>query len=167
MQDLGMTEDRVTVLWDNTAPSAVVERAGLERMLVQASAHKIDIVFALYPKQPSALARPGAVNAFSSWAAALARMFPQVRRYIVGNEFNQPRFFQPQFLSDCRPASGATYMELLAKTYDAVKAVDSDIRIVTSVSPRGNDNCNAQSNVSRSPYRFIYDMGVAYRAMGR
>ena len=136
-------------------------------MLVQARAHRIDIVFALYPKRPNALAGSAAVNAFASWAAGLARTFPQVRRYVIGNEFNQPRFFQPQFLADCRPASGATYMELLAKTYDAVKAVDPGVRIVTSVSPHGNDNCNAPSNISRSPYRFIYDMGVTYRSMGR
>ena len=168
LEDVGLKEDRISLLWDDFHPDAIPDRAGLERMLAQATAHHVDIVFALYPIRARALTeRPTAMVEFAAWSANIARTFPQVRRLVVGNEFNQPRFMQPQFRSDCSPASGATYMALLAKTYDAVKAVDPGIRIVTSISPRGNDNCKASNNISRSPYRFIHDMGVAYRAMGR
>ena len=35
------------------------------------------------------------------------------------------------------------------------------------LSPRGNDNPYARNNISRSPVRFLHDLGVAYRASGR
>ena len=168
LEDIGMREDRVTVQWDADHPDAIPDRDGLARMLPLAAAHHVDIDFALYPSRASALTnQPGALDQFAAWAASLARTFPQVQRFIVGNEFNQPKFFQPQFAGDCSPISGTTYMQLLAKTYDAVKAANPNVRIVTSISPRGNDDCKATTNVSRSPYRFIHDMGLAYRALGR
>jgi hypothetical protein len=167
LQDLGMREDRVSILWDNQHPRAIPDRSDIARMLPQAAVHHVDIVLALYPASARAFSNPAAFQEFASWAAGLARAFPQVRRFIVGNEPNQPKFLQPQFRADCTPASGATYMQLLANTYDAVKAVDAGVRIVTSISPRGNDNCKAPSNISTSPYRFIHDMGVEFRALGR
>jgi hypothetical protein len=168
LQDLGMKEDRVSILWNDQHPQALADRADIARMLPQAAAHGIDIVLALYPANARALtANPTAPEEFAAWAAGITRDFPQVKRLIIGNEPNQPKFLQPQFLADCSPNSGATYMRLLAKTYDAVKAVNANVRIVTSISPRGNDNCKASSNISTSPYRFIHDMGVAYRALGR
>ena len=39
--------------------------------------------------------------------------------------------------------------------------------IGVGLSPRGNDNPNAKSNVSRSPVRFMHELGQAYRASGR
>jgi hypothetical protein len=57
---------------------------------------------------------------------------------------------------------------LLAQSYDALKAVDPTINVIgIGLSPRGNDNPNARSNVSRSPVRFLHDLGVAYRASRR
>ena len=39
--------------------------------------------------------------------------------------------------------------------------------IGVGLSPRGNDNPHARSNISRSPVRFIRDLGAAYRASHR
>jgi len=39
--------------------------------------------------------------------------------------------------------------------------------IGVGLSPRGNDNPHARSNISRSPVRFLHDLGVAYRASHR
>jgi hypothetical protein len=168
LQDLGLQEDRVSILWDDQHPQLLADRADIAHMLPQAAAHHVDIVLALYSANARALtANPSAPDEFAAWAAGIARAFPQVHRLIIGNEPNQPKFLQPQFLADCTPASGATYMELLAKTYDAVKAVNPNVRVVTSISPRGNDNCKASSNISTSPYKFIHDMGVEYRALNR
>jgi len=51
---------------------------------------------------------------------------------------------------------------------DAVKAVDPKITVIGfGLSPRGNDNPRASSNISTSPVRFIRDLGAAYRASGR
>src|SRR2546429_15958 len=56
----------------------------------------------------------------------------------------------------------------LTQSYDALKGVDPTINVIgVGLSPRGNDNPNAKSNISRSPVRFIHDLGVAYRASHR
>jgi hypothetical protein len=49
-----------------------------------------------------------------------------------------------------------------------LKAVDPTINVIgVGLSPRGNDQPGAKSNPSRSPVRFIHDLGVAYRASHR
>jgi hypothetical protein len=66
-----------------------------------------------------------------------------------------------------RPDDGRRLPALLARAYDALKAVDPGLTMISSVSPRGNDNCRAKDNRSTSPVRFIHDTGVAYRALHR
>ncbi len=91
-----------------------------------------------------------------------------MRQFVVGNEPNQPRFWRPQFLTGGRPAAAAAYAALLAKSYDALKAVDPRIRVIgLGLSGRGNDSPFALSNASTSPVRFLRDLGAAYRASGR
>jgi hypothetical protein len=64
--------------------------------------------------------------------------------------------------------SGKAYEPLLAASYDALKAVNPSINVIgIGLSPRGNDNPFAASNVSISPVRFIHDVGVAYRTSKR
>lgn len=71
---------------------------------------------------------------------------------IVGNEPNQPRFWQPQFDSGGHGVSGAAYEALLARGYDALKEVDPTINVIgVGLSPRGGDNPRASGNVSTSP----------------
>src|SRR5262249_19354982 len=80
---------------------------------------------------------------------------------------NQPRFWQPQFSTSGAALSGAAYEPLLAASYDALKSVDPSINVIgIGLSPRGNDDPLAKSNVSISPVRFINDVGIAYRASG-
>ena len=87
--------------------------------------------------------------------------------FIVGNEPNVNRFWQPQYVNG-KDAAGADYEHTLAKAYDALKAVRPDARVWgPAISSRGNDNANAASNPSHSPVWFIKDMGDAYRASGR
>jgi hypothetical protein len=86
---------------------------------------------------------------------------------VIGNEPNQPRFWLPQFEA-AKPVAAAAYEPLLAQSYDALKAVDPTINVIgIGLSPRGNDNPSARSNISRSPVRFLHDLGVAYRASRR
>ncbi len=67
-----------------------------------------------------------------------------------------------------KPAAAAAYVELLAKSYDALKQVDPGIRVIgLGLSGRGNDSPFAFSNASTSPVRFLRDLGAAYRASGR
>jgi hypothetical protein len=56
---------------------------------------------------------------------------------------------------------------LLAKTYDALKAVSPDINVIGgALSPRGQDKPGA-ARQTHSPTRFIADLGAAYRKSGR
>jgi hypothetical protein len=166
---LGSSEIRVTVHWDPLRPDTIVEQAFLDNMLPVAKQRGIGIVFHVFPMQPTTFtATPSNAESFATFLQQLAWAYPQVRQYVVGNEPNQPRFWRPQFLSGGRPAAAAAYGALLAKSYDALKAVDPAIRVIgLGLSGRGNDSPFAYSNASTSPVRFLRDLGAAYRASGR
>src|SRR5712691_12898320 len=55
LTDLGMTENRVAVLWDPARPTTIVDQAFLDRSIPQARAYGIDLVFAIYPAKARAL----------------------------------------------------------------------------------------------------------------
>jgi len=168
LTDLGMTENRIAVFWSPSQPTTIQEKAFLDRSLPQAALRGTRILFSVQPARPADVtATPNGPQQFADYAALLARTYPQVEDFIVGNEPNQPRFWQPQFVGG-KPASAAAYERTLALTYDALKGVDPTIRVIgLGLSPRGNDNPNASSNVSTSPVRFIRELGAAYRASGR
>jgi hypothetical protein len=107
------------------------------------------------------------VNRFAAFVADLARTYPQVTDFVVGNEPNQPLFWRPQFTAGA-PVACAAYEPLLAASYDALKAVNPSITVIgLGLSPRGNDNPIAPDNPSTSPVRCLRDLGAAYRASGR
>jgi hypothetical protein len=169
LNNAGLTENRVTVRWDARTPEAISDKAFLDRSLQVASAHGIRVIFSVYPQRARAIGNSAAARAqFADFLALLARTYPGVKDFIVGNEPNQPRFWRPQF--DRRGASlaGAAYERVLAASYDALKAVDPGINVIgVALSPRGNDNPRARNNVSRSPVRFLRDLGLAYRGSAR
>jgi hypothetical protein len=169
LTDLGMTQNRITVFWDPAHPAEIQEKAFLDRSLPVAAADHVEIIFSVQPLHATDVtSTPGGALGFASYAALLARTYPQVKRFVIGNEPNQPRFWRPQFSASGRGVAGAAYEQVLALTYDALKAVDPAIDVIgLGLSPRGNDNPRARSNVSTSPVRFIHDVGAAYRASGR
>ena len=75
-----------------------------------------------------------------------------MHQFVVMNECNQPLFVNPQFDASGANQSAEICGRALAAAYDALKAV-SAANFVWGVglSPRGNDNPNAASNVSTSP----------------
>src|SRR5919106_6076672 len=104
---------------------------------------------------------------FAGNAAALVRSVPEIRHVIVGNEPNLNRFWLPQFEPDGRSAAPAAYLELLERTYDALKAVSSSVRVYGgAISPRGTDRHDG-TRPTHSPTRFIQELGATYRASGR
>jgi hypothetical protein len=104
---------------------------------------------------------------FSRFAADLVRRVPTIREYIVGNEPNLNRYWLPQFGPNGEDVAAPAYVRLLARAYDAMKAVDKDVFINGgSVSPRGIDRAGTGRD-THSPTAFITDMGSAYRAMKR
>jgi hypothetical protein len=104
---------------------------------------------------------------FASYAAAIVGATPSLEHVIVGNEPNLNRFWLPQFGMDGTSAAPRDYLALLARTYDAVKAVSGDARVYGgALSPRGSDRPGG-ARPTHSPTGFIQQMGIAYRASGR
>jgi hypothetical protein len=169
MNRLGTTTNRMAVFWDSGAPTTIQDEEFLRRSVPVAIAHGIQVVFAIYPRKPTMVtSSPNGPQQFCAYAAEVATAFPQVTKIIVGNEPNQPRFWQPIFDASGQPAAPAAMDDVLARCYDALKAVNPAIDVIgVGLSPRGNDYANAPSNASISPVRFISDLGKAYRASGR
>src|SRR5918912_1054706 len=104
---------------------------------------------------------------FATYAANVARALPYVRDYVIGNEPNLNRYWLPQFGLDGSDVAAPAYESLLAKAYDALKAVSPKITVLGgAVSPRGIDRPNTGRD-THSPTAFITDMGAAYKASGR
>jgi polysaccharide biosynthesis protein PslG len=169
LRSAGGTENRITVHWDPDRPLTILDEGFLDRSLPVATAKGIRVVFHVYPLGPTAItAKPAAATDFADFLTKLARAYPQVREYVVGNEPNQPRFWRPQYSPAGRALAAPAYVDLLAKSYDALKDVDPAIRVIgLGLSGRGNDIPFATSNASTSPVRFLRDLGAAYRASGR
>jgi hypothetical protein len=104
---------------------------------------------------------------FADYSARLARELPSVRDFIIGNEPNLNGFWFPQFDESGRSAAAPAYTSLLARSYDALKAVSSEINVIGgALAPRGADDPESPRH-TQSPTAFIRDMGAAYRASGR
>jgi hypothetical protein len=169
MASLGLQENVVTIHWDPERPQAdQLERRLLARALPVAAAQGVEVVLNVYPKKARAFATdPTAPAAFAAFVRGLKESFPTVKQFIVMNECNQPRFFQPQFIGSTI-VSAAVCGQALALAYDALKALDADTFVWgIGLSPRGNDNPKARSNVSTSPVRFLAALGRWYRSTGR
>jgi hypothetical protein len=104
---------------------------------------------------------------FAEHTASIAREIPSIRDFIVGNEPNLNGFWFPQFGPNGEDLAAPAYTSLLARTYDALKAVSPEITVYGgALAPRGADNPQAARH-TQSPTAFIRDMGKAYRASAR
>jgi hypothetical protein len=169
MSDIGLSEVRVTILWDPAEPLTIRDQPEIERLLPFAQARGIKVLFVLDLANPRAVGNSAAAaGRFAAFAAHVGRTFPSVRDIIVGNEPNQTRFWQPQYNANGSPAACVAYERLLAASYDALKRVDRSVNVIgVGLSPRGNDSPKAGNNVSRSPIRCLRDIGAAYRGSAR
>jgi hypothetical protein len=104
---------------------------------------------------------------FAIFTAALVKALPGTAGVIVDNEPNLNTFWLPQFGPGGRDVAAAAYEDLLARTYDAVKAASPSTRVIgAAVSPRGADRPHG-IRPTHSPAAFILDLGRDYRASGR
>jgi hypothetical protein len=104
---------------------------------------------------------------FAAYAAALVQALPRVKDVVVGNEPNLSTFWKPQFGAGGRDRAAQGYEDLLARSYDAIKAVKPHVQVLGgALSPRGGDRPGG-SRPTHSPTAFIRDLGAAYRASGR
>jgi hypothetical protein len=165
----GMRENRVSISWDPADPTTIQRQSALEQYVALATLRGVRVIFGVSPATARAItANRSAPGQFAAFLQHLARTFPTVKDYVIGNEPNQPRFWQPQFNRRGQPVSPAAYYQLLALSYDALKAVDASITVIgLGLSPRGNDQPRARDNVSISPVRFLSGLGKAYRRSRR
>ena len=170
MTDLGMKEDRADVFWDENSPATILEQAFVDRMMRTAPRSGIRIVLDIQPTHARAFATntQARIAAFASYVRQVALRYPQVREFVIGNEPNVRRFLQPQHAADGSIVSAGVYEQVLAASYDALKAIDSGIRVdALGLSPGGNDPGLGAGAESVSPVRFVAALGAAYRKSGR
>ena len=155
LQGANLTENRWTVTWDPTHPTAINELPFLQRAAPKAQAAGIHVILALY-------GRPATANdpvAFCAWAANVAATAKAwgIHDFVVWNEPNTALFWSPQ--DDGAPAK---YEALLAQCYDAIHAADSQARVIGfGLSPRSNGPSQT------APLTFLAGVGAAYKASGR
>jgi len=166
--DIGLQEVRMTVQWDDSQPTVIPSQDELQGAIDCAVRNDVVPVLAIYPLRPGAIGgKPAAQAQFAAFVALVGTAFPQVTNFVVGNEPNVNRFWQPQYVGG-RDAAATDYEHTLAASYDALKAVRPDAVVWgPAISSRGNDDPYALSNPSHSPVWFIKDLGDAYRASGR
>ena len=167
--DVGLTQNRVSIIWNPAQPTSIPQEQEIKNWLPLAQSAGVKVVFAVSAHNAHDFSSSsGAISQFAAFLQTVAHAFPTVKDYVVGNEPNQPYFWLPQYDSSGNPLAAAAYEPVLARSYDALKAVDPTINVIgIGLSPRGNDNPFAKSNISRSPVRFLHDLGVAYRKSGR
>jgi hypothetical protein len=167
--DAGFDAILVSSMWEpgTEAPSAQ-ERLTLGNAVKAADAEGMQVFVFVWHGLSSATPRTvRARRGFAAYAAALARAFPQIRDFVVGNEPNLNTFWRPQFGAGGRDVAASGYLDMLARTYDALKAVSPHIQVIGgALAPRGSDRPGTKRD-THSPTRFIEDLGAAYRASHR
>ena len=169
LRAVGFDTVRVTSTWTpgETAPGPAELRV-LANVAAAAQLTGMRVVLTVYhagsrttPVTPEARAQ------LAAYAAAAVAAFPGLGDLVVGNEPNLNRFWLPQFGLDGTVVSAPAYLDLLARTYDAVKAVQPAVRVWGgALAPRGNDRPGG-ARPTVSPTTFIRVLGRAYRASGR
>ena len=172
--DLGVHVVRVNALW-SPSPGYAYSLGGLRftgavrELAENAHGWDVQVVVSFYPGRARDAPQDDASrHQFCAAAAQLALTQPQITAFIIGNEPNTSRYWQPQFNADGSPASPQSYFQTVALCYDMLHAVRPGIDVVgPATSDRGGDNPRAVSNISLSPGAFIAGLGRAYRASGR
>jgi hypothetical protein len=169
MSALGLRQTVIGVRFVPTDAMVIQDKVLLDRAIASATDAGLRVVLAVYPYPPPEIeAGLGSPSLFASYVGVLASIYPQVKRFVIGNEPNQPAFWRPQFDAAGNNLSAPSFGPYLAAAYDALKSVDPDITVVgVGLSPRGNDRPTARNNISTSPVRFLRALGAWYRKSGR
>jgi hypothetical protein len=165
----GFRAVRITQIWPAGATTlAAQDKTVLTNVVTAAKLANVTVLTSILSKGSATTPLTDAdQSAFAAYAADVVRTVPALRILIIGNEPNLNRYWLPQFNTDGTDAAAPAYEALLAKTYDAVKAVAPNVTVLGgAVSPRGGDVAGG-IRPTHSPTVFIQDMGQAYQASGR
>ena len=164
----GFDSIRMTAQWtagQTVLPPGQVSR--LQRAALFASMHGLNPIVSIYnPGGSSTPSDPGPRAQFVEFAKTVVTALPWVTTFIVGNEPNSSVYWQPQFDAAGGDAAAKSYEQLLAATYDGIKAARPTATVIGgALDPHGGDD--PAGRPSHSPTIFIRDLGLAYRASGR
>jgi hypothetical protein len=164
--DLNLGYYRVTQGWEpgRTQPSDS-DTASIAAALANAGSQKV--LLNVFGSASAAPRNASARADYCGFVSTVLDRFPQIAAVNIWNEANLAYFWKPQFTSKGSSAAPADYEALMARCYDTIKSRHPSVRVITSISPRGNDRPHAPSNVSHSAKNFIEKMGQAYRRSHR
>jgi hypothetical protein len=176
----GLTNNSITLRWDDTAPTAIPDQAGVQQALDLAAANGVTVELDLFPlhsqvftgaapcapsTDPEGCGDTARIQQFAAWTGLVAKTFPTVDQFVVMNECNQPLFVNPQWDQSGQNESAEICGRALVAAYDTLKSVDpTNVVWGVGLSPRGNDNPSAASNASTSPVTFLRDLGAWFHA---
>src|SRR5205823_5221514 len=165
----GLGTVRMTSTWSPGERSVGAdERAVLQNVSAAAQLDGVRLMLSIYPRDwRTTPLSSRARGEFAQYAASIAREFPAINDFVVGNEPNLNLFWMPQFGAGGVDLAARSYELLLAQTYDALKSVSPDVNVIGgALSPRGQDKAEA-ARPTHSPTAFIADLGAAYRKTHR
>jgi hypothetical protein len=164
----GLAALRMSVDYEPSQPTTIQQEAQLHRAVDAAIVRSFRVLLSISPGHSTDVTSdPNGAKRFAAYAALVAKAFPGVTDFIIGNEPNLGNFWFPTFNADGSIASAKTYEAALAASYDALKNVNSNIDVIgIAVSPKGDDRPGSARNTI-SPVRFIKAVGDAYRKSRR
>jgi Bacterial Ig domain len=160
----GFDSIRMTAQWSaGMTAMSPGQTSRLQRAALFASMRGVSPIVSIYNASGASTPdTPDERAQFVEFAKSVVRHLPWSTTFIVGNEPNSAVYWQPQFDSARGDAAAAGYLQLLAASYDAIKAARPGVTVIGgALDPHGNDV------TSHSPTSFIRDLGAAYRASGR
>jgi hypothetical protein len=160
LKGANLTQNRWTVGYDQSNPTAIKELPFLERAAPKAQAAGVRVILSLYSVKGS----EHDPVLFCEWAKRVVQAANQwgIHDFIVGNEVNTRLYWSPQKDTSGRDVAAPAYLALLATCYDGIHAVDPQANVIgMGLSPR------ASTGESNEPLVFLRDVGKAYRASGR
>src|SRR6266446_4983080 len=103
----------LAIYWEPAQPTTIPNQPALDYWLPQATIHAVRVLFAVAPAHPGDItSSPVRIGQFAAFLRQLATTYPIVKDYVIGNEPNQWRFWQPQFTNTGAGASGVAYEPL-------------------------------------------------------
>ncbi|MDP2650609.1 MAG: cellulase family glycosylhydrolase [bacterium] len=171
--ETGFNAVRHTVGWVQGQKSLNFrDQAALRNAIQAARECGLTVILTVYPYYERALnAKPPATSSeqgiFADFVKDLAQEFSEVKHFEIGNEPNWSFFWWPQFGPDGRDTAIRSYFRLLARTYDKLKTLNSEIVVIGgALASAGEDDPNALRK-RHSPTRSIELLGEYYRESGR
>jgi hypothetical protein len=157
-QNLGLGAFRITLGWrPGKRVLTAADRTAFDRIATSRPTPRVVLtVMGVGRDAPRTAARR---TEYCEFVRSVLVRYPGIRDVVVWNEANKSHFWLPQS-SGGRPAAPAAYTRLLARCYDVLHRLRPNVNVISSTSPRVTTG-------GLSPVRFLTEMGLAYRALGR